>query len=194
MPVSGSVEKRRDSLRIYPEIFELAKKREVEVEIEVDDKVLNPFSTLRLRFKKGNKILLEKETILKCDNLEECFFCFNQTYTYIILEKTVKVEGKERKEKVSIPVKWLCLNWDGIPIFESDFFDEAYIKDNRVLLFKKNQMNIIIFKELRVEGKGNLFRVIHENKVYYFGNLIAGEEYDLVCKYFDGSFVVHNND
>ncbi len=146
-------------MRLFPEIFEKARKKEIHAEITSDTKVLNPFSSIILRFISNGNTLLEKETILKCDNLEECFFCFNQSYTFVILEKLIKENGRERKEKVSIPIQWKCLNWNGSPIFQDDFFDAVHLRGNKLILEKSNYLEVSFFHDIKVEKKKNLFRI-----------------------------------
>ena len=190
MPVSGKVEKRRDTLKLYPDIFNLAKQKKVIVEIFSDDKVLNPYSTIRLLFKAGKKTLLEKETILKCDNLDECFFCFNQNFTYIILEKVINENGKEKKEKVSIPIVWHCLNWEGKPIFEEQFFEECYIRRNKIVAVRKNFLEISFFENLIVESRKNLFKLNVNKKTFYVQKLFMEGEDEDVVKFFDNENII----
>jgi len=191
------VEKGRNTLKIYPDIFNLAKQKRVIVEIFSDDKVLNPYSAIRLLFKTGKKTLLEKETILKCDNLDECFFCFNQNFTYIILEKVVPNEdGKEKKEKVSIPIIWHCLNWEGKPIFEEQYFDECYIRKNKIVAVRKNFLEIIFFNRLNIESSENLFKLNLDNKTsFYTKKLFLEKENEAIIKFFDNKNVIclHDN-
>lgn len=195
MSVSGDVEERRDNLKLYPDVFNLAKQKKVIVEIFSDDKVLNPYSAIRLLFKRENKILLEKETILKCDNLEECFFCFNQNFTYIILEKVISENGKEKREKVSIPIVWHCLNWEGKPIFEEQFFEETYIRKNKVVAVRKNFLEIAFFERLNVEARTELFKINTDNKTFYTQKLFLEEGNEAVIRFFDNKNIVclHDN-
>jgi len=194
MPVQRALEKGGSSLKIYPDIFRLAKIRKIEVEIFSDDKVLNPFSAIRLLFKAEGKVLLEKETILKCDNLDECFFCFNQNFTYIILEKVVSEKGKEKKEKVSIPIVWHCLNWEGKPIFEEEYFEECFLNWDKILGVRKSLLEILAFNRLSVEEKGNLVKIVADDKRFFTSKLYIEGINEGVVKFFDNNVVcLHDN-
>ncbi len=137
----------------------LKKSREAVVEIEPDKEVLNPFSALKVKIKAEGKVLYEGETILKCDSFAGCFFCFSRDYRMVTVERG--------REKLSVPARWLCLTWEGKPVFEDYFFEEVEVGD----LFAGRREGYIYlsrYETLEIyEGK-KLFRIVIDQRKEFF--------------------------
>ena len=154
MSSGGSSEGSRDLLGLLEE-----RKKEIRVEIDTEDRLLNPFSAIKVRIKAGNETLHEEETILKCDSFAGCFMCFSRDYSMITFEKGAR--------KLSFKVSWNCLTWDGKPVFEDRFFELVSVGD----LFvgrRKNYIYVKKFTSLEIfEGK-DLFRILIDQHDEFF--------------------------
>ncbi|MEM4592574.1 MAG: hypothetical protein QW196_04165, partial [Sulfolobales archaeon] len=62
------------------------------VEVESGDIVLNPFTTILLKFYDDGELVKEAETIFKCNVLEGCEFCWTADLSSVVL-----VSGRQRK-------------------------------------------------------------------------------------------------
>ncbi len=140
------------------ELFEIleSKKDKIRVEIETKERLLNPFSTLKVRFKENEKTIFETETILKCENLHGCFVCFNKDLTVLSVEKG--------RKKLSFPIAWKgCLTYLGRPIFEQNFFEIVKVKNGYFYGYSERKVLIENIEKLEVE-KGFPVRVVLNGK------------------------------
>ena len=147
-----------------------AHRKEISVEIDTPDRVLNPFSTIKVRIKKRGEVLYEEETILKCDSFAGCHMCFSRDYSMITFEKGTR--------KLSFRASWSCLTWEGRPVFEDRYFDKVFAGD----LFVGVRGNYIYFsryKTLEVfKGEGLYRVVIDEHKEFFTEEFETGYEYE----------------
>ncbi|HIQ48820.1 MAG TPA: hypothetical protein EYH58_04195 [Aquifex aeolicus] len=144
------------------ELFEILKKKKekISVEIEAQEKLLTPFSTLKVKFKEGNKILYEVQTILKCENLEGCFVCFNKDLTMLSVEKA--------RNRLNFPLSWKgCLTWQGKPVFEDKFFESIKVKEGYFYGYRKNYTLIERIQKLEVFRSGNVIRLVLNGNEFF---------------------------
>jgi len=141
--------------------FEAIKERKdkIRAEIDTDSKVLNPFSTIIIRFYDKDDLLYEGETILKCDKFAGCFVCFNRDFSIITVEKG--------REKVSLPVSWTCLNWEGKPIFEDVYFET--VKVGNLFVGRRKKYTLVYrYTSLEIEEGKGIFRIVLDKDKEFF--------------------------
>lgn len=139
-------------------VEEVFSSQSCKVEVYSEDKVLNPFTVLNLRFFADGKLVKESQTIFKCDVLEGCFFCFTHDLSHVVL-----AVGREKK---TIPTEYKnLLLWAGCPILEENFYDEVFLLGGGMLMAKKERKRFfVVFKSLLVEeGEGVVRLVVDAN-------------------------------
>ncbi len=131
--------------------------RKVKAYIRADGKVLNSFSTLDITFEIDGEVVGSAQTILKCDVLGSCKYCFTRNYSHIVLIKN-------RIEK-TLDTEWVnVLTWNGEPIFEDDYYTKIVIKPEYIACFyqgeDKERMVVYRYSSISVERRGNLAMVM----------------------------------
>jgi hypothetical protein len=130
--------------------------RKVRAYIQADGKVLNPFSTLDIAFEVDGEVVGSAQTLLKCDIIGSCKYCFTRNYSHIVLIKN-------RIEKI-LDTKWVnILTWNGEPIFEDDYYTKIIIKPEYVACFHRaeDEERLVVYRysSISVERKGGLAMV-----------------------------------
>jgi len=134
--------------------------KKVRARIGADGKVLNPFSTLFISFELDGEVLTRVETLLKCDVLGPCRYCFTRNYSNLVLIK-------ERLERVLETVWDGVLCWSGEPIFEENYFESIEVGKELIVGRTTGRMLVLRYRTLEVEWQGVLARVsvLEEDKV-----------------------------
>jgi len=102
--------------------------KRVKAYIRADGKVINPFSTLDITFEVDGEVVGSAQTLLKCDIIGSCKYCFTRNYSHIVLIKN-------RIEK-TLDTKWVnVLTWNGEPIFEENYYTKIVIKPEYIACF-----------------------------------------------------------
>jgi len=144
------------------DLFEILKKNKgkISVEIETQDRLLKPSSLLKVKFKEGNRILYEVQTVLKCENLEGCYVCFNKDLTMLSIERA--------RNRLNFPLSWKgCLTWKGKPIFEDKFFESIEVKDGYFYGYRRNYTLIERIQKLEVFKSGNVIRLVLNDNEFF---------------------------
>jgi hypothetical protein len=136
--------------------FALEGKR-VKAYIRADGKVLNPFSTLDITFEVDGEVVGSAQTLLKCDIIGSCRYCFTRNYSHMVLIKN-------RIEK-TLDTKWVnVLTWNGEPIFEDCYYNKIVIKPEYITCFhqKEDEEMLVVYRysSISVERKGGLAMVM----------------------------------
>ena len=140
------------------DLVDLSKEKKIKAEIYSDSSVLNPFSTLIIRFYEDKELLLEEQTIFKCDYLGNCHFCFTADFSNVVLTK-----GRER---VVIPTKWVnVLTFNHCPVFEEQFYQEIIVRHNHLVAKKENLLLVENFKRLLMEKQEKVYRLVLDNNL-----------------------------
>ncbi len=131
--------------------------KRVKAYIRADKKVLNPFSTLDISFEIDGEVVGSAQTLLKCDIIGSCKYCFTRNYSHIVLIKS-------RIEK-TLDTKWVnVLNWNGEPIFEDDYYTKIVIKPEYIACFYQaedvEKMVVYRYSSISVERRGDLAMVM----------------------------------
>jgi hypothetical protein len=131
--------------------------KRVRAYIRADGKVLNPFSVLDITFEVDGEVLGSAQTLLKCDVIGSCKYCFTRDYSHIVLIKN-------RIEK-TVDTKWVnVLTWNGEPIFEDDYYTKIVIKPEYIACFnqKEDEERLVVYRynSISVERKGGLAMVM----------------------------------
>ncbi|MFZ8826633.1 MAG: hypothetical protein ACO2OT_07365 [Candidatus Caldipriscus sp.] len=131
--------------------------KKVKAHIKADGKVLNPFSTLDITFEVDGEVLGSAQTLLKCDIIGSCKYCFTRNYSHIVLIKN-------RIEK-TLDTKWVnVLTWNGEPIFEENYYSKIVIKPEYVACFYQGEgvekLVVYRYSSISVERRGGLAMVI----------------------------------
>jgi hypothetical protein len=131
--------------------------KRVKAYIRADNKVLNPFSTLDITFEIDGEVVGSAQTLLKCDIIGSCKYCFTRNYSHIVLIKN-------RIEK-TLDTKWVnVLTWNGEPIFEDDYYTKIIIKPEYVACFYRaeDEERFVVYRysSISVERKGGLAMVM----------------------------------
>jgi hypothetical protein len=142
--------------------------KRVKAYIRADNKVLNPFSTLDITFEIDGEVVGSAQTLLKCDIIGSCKYCFTRNYSHIVLIKN-------RIEK-TLDTKWVnVLTWDGEPIFEDDYYTKIVIKPEYVACFHRaeDEERFVVYKysSISVERRGGIAMVMvleKERIIRYF--------------------------
>ncbi|NAZ24055.1 MAG: hypothetical protein GU346_06355 [Thermocrinis sp.] len=149
--------------------------KRVRAYIRADEKVLNPFSVLDITFEVDGQVLGSAQTLLKCDVIGSCKYCFTRDYSHIVLIKN-------RIEK-TLDTKWVnVLTWNGVPIFEDDYYAKIVIKPEYIACFhqKEDVERLVVYRynSISVERKGSLamVMVLEKDRVirYFTENLEVG--------------------
>ena len=149
--------------------------KKVKAYIKADGKVLNPFSTLDIIFEVDGEVVGKAQTLLKCDVLGSCKYCFTRNHSHIVLIKN-------RIEK-TLDTKWVnVLTWNGEPIFEDDYYTKIVIKPEYIVCFhqKEDEERLVVYRysSISVEKKGGLAMVMVLEK-------------DRIIRYFTEDLEVH---
>ena len=142
--------------------------KKVKACIRADNKVLNPFSTLDITFEIDGEVVGSAQTLLKCDIIGSCKYCFTRNYSHIVLIKN-------RIEK-TLDTRWVnVLTWDGEPIFEDDYYTKIVIKPEYIACFHQteDEERFVVYRysSISVERKGGLAMVMvleKERIIRYF--------------------------
>ena len=142
--------------------------KKVKAYIRADNKVLNPFSTLDITFEIDGEVVGSAQTLLKCDIIGSCKYCFTRNYSHIVLIKN-------RIEK-TLDTRWVnVLTWDGEPIFEDDYYTKIVIKPEYIACFHQteDEERFVVYRysSISVERKGGLAMVMvleKERIIRYF--------------------------
>jgi hypothetical protein len=131
--------------------------KRVKAYIRADGKVLNSFSTLDITFEIDGEVVGSAQTILKCDIIGSCKYCFTRNYSHIVLIKN-------RIEK-TLDTEWVdVLTWNGEPVFEDDYYTKIVIKPEYVAGFYQDEavekMVVYRYSGISVERKGGLAMVM----------------------------------
>jgi hypothetical protein len=131
--------------------------KRVKAYIRADNKVLNSFSTLDITFEIDGEVVGSAQTLLKCDIIGSCKYCFTRNYSHIVLIKN-------RIEK-TLDTKWVnVLTWNGEPIFEDDYYTKIIIKPEYVACFHRaeDEERFVVYRysSISVERKGGLAMVM----------------------------------
>lgn len=140
--------------RVFNSILE---GKRVKAYIRADNKVLNPFSTLDITFEVEGEIVGNAQTLLKCDIIGSCKYCFTRNYSHIVLIKN-------RIEK-TLDTKWVnVLTWNGEPIFEDDYYTKIVIKPEYIACFyqTEDEERLVVYRynSVSVERKRGLAMVM----------------------------------
>jgi len=136
-------------------------------EVATGDRVLNPLSTIKIRIYKGEELVYENETLARCSSFGGCFLCFTKDYTVITIER----EGR----KLSMPVSWSCLTWEGRPVIENSYFEEVKI-GNFFFGTRGKYTYISKFNELEIYEGEDLFRIVLDSKKEFFTQSLKYEK------------------
>jgi len=149
--------------------------KRVRAYIRADGKVLNPFSVLDITFEVDGEVLGSAQTLLKCDVIGSCKYCFTRDYSHIVLIKN-------RIEK-TLDTRWVnVLTWNGEPIFEDDYYAKIVIKPEYIACFyqKEDVERLVVYRynSISVERRGSLamVMVLEKDRVirYFTENLEVG--------------------
>jgi len=149
--------------------------KRVRAYIRADGKVLNPFSVLDITFEVDGEVVGSAQTLLKCDVIGSCKYCFTRNHSHIVLIKN-------RIEK-TLDTKWVnVLTWNGEPIFEDDYYAKIVIKPEYIACFyqKEDVERLVVYRynSISVERKGSLamVMVLEKDRVirYFTENLEVG--------------------
>ena len=143
------------------ELFALAKDKEHKLRavIEVEDKVINPYSTIKVAFYNGDRLLSETETIFKCDVLSDgCFFCFTSDFSSVVLTRN--------RERLVLPTTWKNVYlWHNFPVLEDQFYTQVLLRKDHLIAKREMLLKIRNFKTCLVERQGELFRLIVDDNL-----------------------------
>lgn len=128
------------------------------VEVESGDMVLNPFTTILLRFYDGEELVKEAETIFKCDALEGCEFCWTNDLSSVVL-----AIGRQRKT-FRTEYKGLLL-WNSSPILEERFYSKVKVYPSFLIAVKEHATFVKNFKDLLIEERQGLYRLLPDNEL-----------------------------
>ena len=149
--------------------------KRVRAYIRADGKVLNPFSVLDITFEVDGEVVGSAQTLLKCDVIGSCKYCFTRDYSHIVLIKN-------RIEK-TLDTRWVnVLTWNGEPIFEDDYYNKIVIKPEYIACFyqKEDVERLVVYRynSISVERRGSLamVMVLEKDRVirYFTENLEVG--------------------
>jgi hypothetical protein len=149
--------------------------KKVRAYIRADGKVLNPFSVLDITFEVDGEVVGSAQTLLKCDVIGSCKYCFTRDYSHIVLIKN-------RIEK-TLDTRWVnVLTWNGEPIFEDDYYTKIVIKPEYIACFhqKEDVERLVVYRynSISVERRGSLamVMVLEKDRVirYFTENLEVG--------------------
>jgi hypothetical protein len=131
--------------------------KKVKAYIRADGKVLNPFSTLDITFEVDGEVVGSAQTLLKCDIIGSCKYCFTRNYSHMVLIKN-------RIEK-TLDTRWVnVLTWNGEPIFEDDYYTKIVIKPEYIVCFhqKEEGEKLVVYKynSISVERRDGLAMVM----------------------------------
>jgi hypothetical protein len=158
---------------LLDEVFNgLQEGKRVKAYIEADGKVLNPFSTLNITFEVDGEVWGSAQTLLKCDIIGSCKYCFTRNFSHIVLIKN-------RIEK-TVDTKWVnVLTWNGEPVFEENYFNRILVKPEYIACFykEKNMERIVVYRysSISVERRGEItmLMVLEKDRVIrYFTDSI----------------------
>jgi hypothetical protein len=131
--------------------------KRVKAYIRADGKVLNSFSTLDVTFEIDGEVVGSAQTLLKCDIIGSCKYCFTRNYSHIVLIKN-RIEKPLDTEWVNV------LTWNGEPVFEDDYYTKIAIKPEYIACFyqKEDEERLVVYRynSLSVERKGGLAMVM----------------------------------
>ncbi len=140
-------------------LFHLAKdkKNSLRVVINSEEKVVNPYTTIRLTFMNGQETIGEVETIFKCDVLSDgCFFCFTSDFSSVVLTKN--------RERLVLPTTWQNVYlWHNSPVFEDQFFERVLLRKDHVVAKRSSLLQVRNFVNCTVERKDELYRLVLDN-------------------------------
>lgn len=138
------------------ELFALAKDKEHKLRavIEVEDKVINPYSTIKVVFYDENRLIGDVETIFKCDVLSDgCFFCFTSDFSSVVLTRN--------RERLVLPTTWQGVYlWHNSPVFEDQFYTQILLRKDHLIAKRDTLLKIRNFKTCLVERQGELLRLV----------------------------------
>ncbi len=131
--------------------------KRVKAYIRADGKVLNSFSTLDIAFEVDGEVVGSAQTLLKCDIIGSCKYCFTRNYSHIVLIK--------RRIEKTLDTKWVdVLTWNGEPIFEDDYYSKIVIKPEYIAGFYQGEgeekLVVYRYSSIRVERRGSLAMVM----------------------------------
>jgi hypothetical protein len=168
--------KEETNLDLLDRVFNSALEgKRVRAYIRADGKVLNPFSVLDISFEVDGEVAGSAQTLLKCDIIGSCKYCFTRDYSHIVLIKN-------RIEK-TLDTKWVnVLTWNGEPIFEDDYYAKIVIKPEYIACFyqKEDVERLVVYRynSISVERRGSLamVMVLEKDRVirYFTENLEVG--------------------
>jgi len=150
--------KEETNLDLLDRVFNSALEgKRVRAYIRADGKVLNPFSVLDITFEVDGEVLGSAQTILKCDVIGSCKYCFTRDYSHMVLIKN-------RIEK-TLDTKWVnVLTWNGEPVFEDDYYTKIVIKPEYIACFyqKEDVERLVVYRynSISVERRGSLAMVM----------------------------------
>ncbi len=140
------------------DLIDLGRNGGVRAEIQADSPVLNLFSSLVIRFYRGDEELLSAETLFKCDQLGDCHFCFTADFSSVVLTK-------ERKRAV-FPTIWRNVyTFNNCPVFEEQFFSEVLIRKDYLVARKGELVLVENFTRLLLEKQGEIYRLVLDNNL-----------------------------
>jgi len=125
--------------------------KRVRAYISADKKVLNPFSTLSITFDVEGKTF-SVETLLKCDVLGDCRYCFTRDFRSLVL-----IKGRIEK---TVETRWqnvLC--WSGEPVFEEDYFERILITSELLVGEKERTTLLYRYSSILIEEQDGLHKV-----------------------------------
>ena len=139
-------------LKSLDEIFDYQIKEALRAEINCEDRLLHPLSTLRLELFDGKEKLYEFTTVFKCDIWQGCKYCFTTDLRKLYFER-----GRTR---IYADISWKgCITFRGIPVFEDSYYEECFIT-NKVLLRRSGKILIFPVPEgLEIEHDGRIVRL-----------------------------------
>ena len=151
-------------LKSLDEIFEYRVEEELRAVIETDDKLLHPYSILKVNLFDGKKKLTSFETIFKCDIWEGCKYCFTNDLRKLYFEK-----GRKR---IYADIEWRgCINFRGTPVFEDSFFEKCLIND-KVLLYGRRVLIFNLPDGLELEEESGLVKIESRVGTFYAREVI----------------------
>jgi len=126
--------------------------------VEAGAKVLDPFTSLNLKFYIGEELVKEVETIFKCSILEGCEFCWTSDHSSVVLGK-----GRQRKTLKTV-YKGLLL-WNSSPILEERFYSKVKVYPSFLIAVKEHATFVKNFKDLLIEERQGLYRLLPDNEL-----------------------------
>lgn len=139
-------------LKSLDEIFDYQVKQVLKAKISCEDRLLHPFSTLRLELFDGSDLLYEFVTVFKCDIWQGCKYCFTTDLRKLYFER-----GRTR---IYASIDWWgCVTFKGVPVFEDSYYEECLITDKVVLLHKGKLLVFPIPEGLEIEHDGEIVRL-----------------------------------